>query len=210
LIVGLGNPGREHAGTRHNVGFMVAEALVDGWQLGRGKERFRGRIAEGRVEARAVEGTLDGPGGPGGVLTPARPRVAVLCPQTYMNDAGRSVGPARGAFKLALERVLVVHDDIDLPFGEVRTRLGGGLAGHNGLKSIKRELGGADFMRVRVGVGRPDSTDPEIVSAYVLGRFREGDAQVRELVERACEQVERVVLSDDAAGMDLTPGEVSG
>ena len=102
-----------------------------------------------------------------------------------MNDAGRSVGPARGAFKLPLERVLVVHDEIDLPFGEVRVRTGGGLAGHNGLKSIKRELGSADFVRVRVGVGRPDSTDPEIVSAYVLGRFRESEAQVGELVERA-------------------------
>ena len=78
-----------------------------------------------------------------------------------------------------------MHDEIDLPFGEVRTRLGGGLAGHNGLKSLKRELGGADFMRVRVGVGRPDSTDPEIVSAYVLGRFRESEAEVAELIERA-------------------------
>jgi len=126
------------------------------------------------------------------------PRVAVLCPQTYMNDAGRSVGPARGAFKLPLERVLVVHDEIDLPFGEVRVRTGGGLAGHNGLKSIKRELGSADFMRVRVGVGRPDSTDPEIVSAYVLGRFREGEAQVGELIERACEHVEGVVQGEDA------------
>jgi peptidyl-tRNA hydrolase, PTH1 family len=120
--------------------------------------------------------------------------VAVLCPQTFMNDAGRSVGPARGSFKLPLERVLVVHDEIDLPFGEVRTRLGGGLAGHNGLKSIKRELGGADFMRVRVGVGRPDSTDPEIVSAYVLGRFRQSAAEVGELVEEACGQVEAAVL----------------
>jgi peptidyl-tRNA hydrolase, PTH1 family len=93
----------------------------------------------------------------------------------------------------------VVHDEIDLPFGDVRTRTGGGLAGHNGLKSIKRELGGAEFVRVRVGVGRPDSTDPEIVSAHVLGRFREDDAQVRELVEAASEQVERVVLGLDAA-----------
>ena len=125
---------------------------------------------------------------------PKPPRVAVLCPQTYMNDAGRSVGPARGAFKLALDRVLVVHDEIDLPFGEVRTRAGGGLAGHNGLKSIKRELGSGEFLRVRVGVGRPDSTDPEIVSAYVLGRFREGDSSVEELIERACDQVEQVVL----------------
>ena len=82
-----------------------------------------------------------------------------------MNDAGRSVGPARGAYRLALDRVLVIHDEIDLPFGEVRTRVGGGLAGHNGLKSLRRELGGEDFVRVRVGVGRPDSTDPEIVAA---------------------------------------------
>jgi PTH1 family peptidyl-tRNA hydrolase len=194
LIVGLGNPGREYADTRHNVGFMVAAALVEQWGLGRAKDRFRGRIAEGRAGG-AAAGAID-VGAPGG----RGQRVAVLCPQTYMNDVGRSVGPARGAFKLPLERVVVVHDEIDLPFGEVRTRTGGGLAGHNGLKSLKRELGGAEFVRVRVGVGRPDSTDPEIVSAYVLGRFRENDAQVGELLERACEQVERVVSGADAAG----------
>jgi PTH1 family peptidyl-tRNA hydrolase len=123
-------------------------------------------------------------------------RVAVLCPQTFMNDAGRSVGPARGAYKLPLDRVLVVHDEIDLPFGEVRTRVGGGLAGHNGLKSIKRELGSADFARVRVGVGRPDSSDPEIVSAHVLGRFREDEADVRALIESASDAVERIVLGE--------------
>ena len=165
---------------------MVAAALVERWQLGKAKERFRGRIVEGRVGVPSAVGQSRG-----------RPRVAVLCPQTYMNDAGRSVGPARGSYKLALERVLVVHDEIDLPFGEVRARTGGGLAGHNGLKSIKRELGSGDFTRVRVGVGRPDSTDPEIVSAYVLGRFREGEEQVTELVERACEEVERIVLGED-------------
>ena len=136
---------------------------------------------------------------PGAQPGPPAVRVAVLCPQTYMNDAGRSVGPARGSYELALERVLVVHDEIDLRFGEVRARTGGGLAGHNGLKSIKRELGGGDFTRVRVGVGRPDSSDPEIVSAYVLGRFREGREQVAELIERACEQVERVVLGEQPA-----------
>jgi PTH1 family peptidyl-tRNA hydrolase len=129
-------------------------------------------------------------------LSSDAPRVAILCPQTFMNDAGRSVGPARGAFKLPLERVLVVHDEIDLPFGDVRTRVGGGLAGHNGLKSLKRELGGADFTRVRVGVGRPDSTDPEVVSAHVLGRFRESDEQVATLIARASEEVERVVLGE--------------
>ena len=120
--------------------------------------------------------------------------MALLLPLTQMNDAGRSVGPARGAFKLPLGRVLVVHDEIDLPFGEVRTRTGGGLAGHNGLKSLKRELGSGDFVRVRAGVGRPDSTDPEIVSAWVLGRFRESEAEIAELVELACEQVEGVLL----------------
>jgi peptidyl-tRNA hydrolase, PTH1 family len=187
LIVGLGNPGREYANTPHNIGFRVAEALVERWGLGRARDRFRGRIAEGRVRAPAA----------GGLPGAAGPSVAVLCPQTYMNDAGRSVGPARGALKLPLERVLVVHDEIDLPFGEVRTRLGGGLAGHNGLKSLKRELGGGDFVRVRVGVGRPDSSDPEIVSSHVLGRFRESHEQVAELIERACESVERVVVGED-------------
>jgi peptidyl-tRNA hydrolase, PTH1 family len=122
-------------------------------------------------------------------------RVAVLRPQTFMNDAGRSVGPARGALKVPLERVLVVHDEIDLPFGQIQTRLGGGLAGHNGLKSLRRELGGADFMRVRLGVGRPESTDPEIVSAYVLGRFGEDSADVDELVARGADAVEELVLA---------------
>jgi PTH1 family peptidyl-tRNA hydrolase len=168
---------------------MVAEELVARWQLGRARERFRGRIVEGRIPAAA--GLADGMA-PGG----RPPRVAVLCPQTYMNDAGRSVGPARGSYKLALERVLVVHDEIDLPFGEIRARTGGGLAGHNGLRSIKRELGSGEFARVRVGVGRPDSTDPEIVAAYVLGRFRESEAEVRELVGRACDVVERLVLGE--------------
>jgi PTH1 family peptidyl-tRNA hydrolase len=120
--------------------------------------------------------------------------VALLCPQTFMNDAGRSVGPARGALKVPLERVLVVHDEIDLPFGQIQPRLGGGLAGHNGLKSLRRELGSADFMRVRLGVGRPPSSDPEVVSAYVLGRFAEDGAAVDELIEQGCAAVEGVVL----------------
>ncbi len=134
----------------------------------------------------------------------------MLCPQTFYNDAGRSVGPARGAFKLPLERVLVVHDEIDLPFGEVRTRLGGGLAGNNGLKSIKRELGGADFMRVRVGVGRPESSDPEIVASYVLGRFREGEAEVAGLIDEALTHVERAVLGSGGGGPPATPEAATG
>jgi PTH1 family peptidyl-tRNA hydrolase len=188
LIVGLGNPGPEYARTPHNVGFAVADELVRRWDLGKAKDRFRARIVEGRVGGAAATG----------VVGQASQRVAVLCPQTFMNDAGRSVGPARGAYKLPLERVLVVHDEIDLPFGEVRTRVGGGLAGHNGLKSLKRELGSAEFARVRVGVGRPDSTDPEIVSAHVLGRFREDPQDVAALVEHASDAVERIVLGGDS------------
>jgi peptidyl-tRNA hydrolase, PTH1 family len=121
------------------------------------------------------------------------PRVAVLRPQTYMNESGTSVGPARGALRVPLDHVIVLHDEIDLPFGEVRSRLGGGLAGHNGLKSLARHLGGPDFWRVRIGVGRPDSTDPELVSRHVLGRFQEDPEDVRELIERAASEAERVV-----------------
>src|ERR671917_1684316 len=174
LIVGLGNPGTRYAGTPHNVGFEVADALARRWDLPSAKKKFNGLVTEGRT----------GPGGP---------RVAVLLPQTYMNEAGRSAGPARGAFRVDLDRVLVVHDEIDLPFGDIRTRLGGGLAGHNGLKSLRRELGSADFHRVRVGVGRPDSTDPEIVAAYVLGRWRQPPGEVADLVDRAAEEVERIL-----------------
>jgi peptidyl-tRNA hydrolase, PTH1 family len=153
----------------------VAEELARRWELPKPKKKFAGELSEGRT----------GPGGP---------RVAVLRPQTYMNEAGRSVGPARGSFKLDLDRLVVVHDEIDLPFGDIRARLGGGLAGHNGLKSLKRELGGPDFHRVRVGVGRPDSTDPDIVAAYVLGRWRQPASEVADLVSRAADEVERLVV----------------
>jgi PTH1 family peptidyl-tRNA hydrolase len=110
-----------------------------------------------------------------------------------MNESGGSAGPARGSLKVPLERVVVLHDEIDLPFGEVQARLGGGLAGHNGLKSLKSGLGDAGFWRVRVGVGRPDSTDPEIVSSYVLSRFREPRAEVEDLIGRGAAEAERLV-----------------
>lgn len=114
-----------------------------------------------------------------------------------MNLSGDSAGPARGSLKAPLDRVVVLHDEIDLPFGEIQVRLGGGLAGHNGLKSLKRGFGDAEFWRVRVGVGRPDSTDPEVVAAYVLGRFREPREQVAALVERAATETERLVQKLD-------------
>jgi peptidyl-tRNA hydrolase, PTH1 family len=177
LVVGLGNPGERYARTPHNVGFAVADELARRWDLPKPKRRYAGNFTDGRT----------GPGGP---------RVALLWPQTFMNEAGSSVSPARGALHLELDRVLVVHDEIDLPFADVRTRVGGGLAGHNGLKSVRAGLGSPDFARVRVGVGRPDSTDPDIVAAYVLGRWRQNAADVEALVGRAADAAERIVLGE--------------
>ncbi len=117
----------------------------------------------------------------------------MLLPQTFMNGSGDSAGPARGSLKVPLERIVVLHDEIDLPFGEIQVRLGGGLAGHNGLKSLKRGFGDPEFWRVRVGVGRPDSTDPEVVSSYVLGRFRESRPEVEALIGDAADETERLV-----------------
>jgi PTH1 family peptidyl-tRNA hydrolase len=174
LIVGLGNPGDRYARTRHNVGFEVAALAAERWGLPKARKKYGALITDGRT-------------GPGGR------RVAVMLPQTYMNESGSAVGPARGELGVELDRVVAVHDEIDLPFGRIETRLGGGLAGHNGLKSLKRGLGSADFRRVRVGVGRPDSTDPEIVSAHVLGRFGEPEDQVRELIARAADELDRLV-----------------
>jgi peptidyl-tRNA hydrolase, PTH1 family len=174
LVVGLGNPGSKYAGSRHNAGAEVADELARRWGLPRARQRYRGRIADGRA----------GPGGP---------RVCVLVPETFMNESGDSVAPARGSLKIGPDRVVVLHDEIDLPFGEIQSRLGGGLAGHNGLRSVSRGLGGPDFWRVRIGVGRPDSTDPEIVSAHVLGRFSESDEEVRDLIAAAADEAEGLV-----------------
>jgi PTH1 family peptidyl-tRNA hydrolase len=174
LIVGLGNPGSEYAATRHNLGFEVAAELTRRWQLPRAKKRYGGLITDGRTG-------------------PAGPRVAVLLPQTFMNESGSAAAPARGELGVDLGHVIALHDEIDLPFGEVRSKLGGGVAGHNGLRSLSQGLGGKDFWRVRGGVGRPESTDPEIVSAYVLSRFREPRDEVATLIETAADETERLV-----------------
>jgi peptidyl-tRNA hydrolase, PTH1 family len=174
LIAGLGNPGSQYERSPHNVGFLVADELARRWDMPSPKKKFAGLVCDGRT----------GPGAP---------RAAIVWPQTFMNEAGRSIGPARGAYKVDLDHVIAVHDELDLKFGDIRTRIGGGLAGHNGLKSLKAGLGSTDFARVRIGVGRPDTTDPEIVSAYVLGRWRQSDDEVRELVGRAADAVERIV-----------------
>jgi PTH1 family peptidyl-tRNA hydrolase len=185
LIVGLGNPGAQYARTPHNVGFLVAEALIRRWELGKPKKAFAGLYADGRA----------GWAGAG-----SAPRVGVLLPQTFMNESGRAAGPARGALKVELNHVIAVHDELDLKFGDIRTRMGGGLAGHNGLKSLKAGFGSPDFARVRIGIGRPDTTDPEIVSSYVLGRWRQPQAEVAELVDRAADAVERIVDGSDTLG----------
>jgi PTH1 family peptidyl-tRNA hydrolase len=171
LVVGLGNPGDRYARTRHNVGFEVAKLAAERWGMPKFKQKYGGLF------------TQDG-------------RRAVLLPQTYMNESGSSAGPARGALGVDLDHVVAVHDEIDLPFGKVEVRTGGGLAGHNGLKSLKQGLGSGEFTRVRVGVGRPDSTDPEVVSRYVLGRFSEDPDDVRTLLEDAADELERRVSLD--------------
>jgi PTH1 family peptidyl-tRNA hydrolase len=181
--VGLGNPGAEYEGSRHNIGFEVANLLADRWELGKAKVKYRGLLRQGRAGS---EG----------------PRVAVLLPQTYMNDAGRSVGAARGAAKLDLDRLLVIHDEIDLPFGEIRTRTGGGLAGHNGLKSVRQAVGSPEFGRVRIGVGRPPTTDPDRVAAYVLSRFQEPRREVELVVGQAADAAEKLVLEEDGSDLD--------
>jgi peptidyl-tRNA hydrolase, PTH1 family len=164
----------------------VANELIRRWELPRPKKKYAGLYTDGRT----------GPGGP---------RVAVLLPQTFMNDAGTSAGPARGALGVDLDHILAIHDEIDIPFGEVRVRQGGGLAGHNGLKSLKQHLGGPDFHRVRVGVGRPDSTDPDVVASYVLSRFSEPEAEVRSLVERAADEAERLVGTQSTTPLPKHP-----
>lgn len=136
-MVGLGNPGSRYAGTRHNAGQLVVEELARRLDAGRFSDRYAGRFVAAR-----------GPGGP----------VALLVPTTFMNDSGRAVGPAAGSLHLPPERIVVVHDEIDLPFGTVRAKRGGGHGGHNGLRSIIQGVGGPGFARVRVGVGRPDPT----------------------------------------------------
>lgn len=153
---------------------MVAALLAERWDLPRAKEKFNARITEGRIS----------PGGP---------RVVLMTPLTYMNESGKSAGPARGSKKIPLDRVIAVYDEIDLPFGEIRTRVGGGAAGHNGVKSLKQGFGSPDFWRVRIGVDRPDSTDPERVAGYVLGKFSESREQVEGLIDDAARETERLV-----------------
>jgi peptidyl-tRNA hydrolase, PTH1 family len=169
LVVGLGNPGREHERDRHNVGWMVADELARRMD-GRWRAKFSGQLAEVRLDAM---------------------RLALLKPETFMNDSGRSVAAATRFFKVGPESLLVVHDDVDLEPGRLQARVGGGLAGHNGLRSLVEALGTQEFLRLRIGVGRPGRGDPRSVADYVLSPF-ELEEDVGALVSRAADAVETV------------------
>jgi PTH1 family peptidyl-tRNA hydrolase len=169
LVAGLGNPGREYAATRHNVGFMVADELAR--RLGGSwRAKFSGDLAEVRMDGL---------------------RLALLKPQTFMNESGRSVGAAARFFKVEPDDLLVVHDEVDLEPGRLQARLGGGLAGHNGLRSVAQHLGTPEFGRLRIGVGRPERGDPRPVADFVLSEFSP-ELDVDSLVARAADAVETV------------------
>lgn len=167
LVAGLGNPGREYARTRHNVGWLIVDELARR-AGGSFRGKFSGQLAETRLDDL---------------------RLALLKPETYMNESGRSIGAARKFFKVDPADLLVVHDDVDLEPGRLQARLGGGLAGHNGLRSIAQALGTNDFLRLRIGVGRPGRGDRRSVADYVLDDF-EPEIDVEELVGRSADAVE--------------------
>ena len=170
LVAGLGNPGREYAATRHNVGWMVADELARR-QAGSWRSKFSAQLAEIRLDDS---------------------RLALVKPETYMNESGRSIAAAARFFKTPVECVLVVHDDVDLEEGRLQARLGGGLAGHNGLRSISSALGSQEFARLRIGVGRPGRGDRRSVADFVLAPFAP-ETDVDGLVGRAADAVEAIV-----------------
>lgn len=171
LVVGLGNPEPRYRRTRHNAGQMVVEALAERLGL-RFSSKYAGRFAQGRSAVAPI---------------------ALLIPTTYMNLSGRSVGPAAGSLHLTPDRVLVVHDELDLPFGEVRGKLGGGHGGHNGLRSIQEGLGSADFPRVRLGIGRPPADFRGDQADWVLTGFAEPPADVDAMLARGLAMAECAV-----------------
>jgi len=177
LIAGLGNPGREHVRDRHNVGWLAVDELASRY-AGSFRSKFSGRLAEMRI---------------------GDARVALLEPETFMNESGRSISAAARFFKVEPEDVLVVHDDVDLEVGRLQARLGGGLAGHNGLRSISQTLGTSEFLRLRVGVGRPGRGDPRPVADYVLSPFEPED-DVEGIVSRSADAIESLL----AQGLEVT------
>lgn len=170
LVAGLGNPGREYASTRHNAGRMVVDELARR-RDGSWRSKFSGQLAEVRLD---------------------EAKLALLEPETYMNESGKSIGAAARFFKVPVESVLVVHDDVDLDEGRLQVKQGGGLAGHNGLRSIAQALGSQDFLRLRIGVGRPGRGDRRSVADFVLAPFSP-ETDVEELISRSADAVEAIV-----------------
>jgi len=177
LVVGLGNPGREYARNRHNVGQLVVDELARR-HGGSWRGKFSGQVAEVRIDGH---------------------KVALLKPETYMNDSGRAVQAAARFFKVDPDAILVVHDEGDFDLGRLQARRGGGLAGHNGLRSVAQQLGTSDFLRLRVGVGRPGRGDPRPLADYVLSDFEPQD-DAEKIVASAADAVELL----DAEGLEAT------
>jgi PTH1 family peptidyl-tRNA hydrolase len=182
LVVGLGNPGREYARNRHNVGWMVVDELARR-HAGSWRSKFSGQLAEIRLDGH---------------------KVALLKPETYMNESGRSIGAAASFFKVDPDAVLVIHDEGDLDLGRLQLRLGGGLGGHNGLRSIASHLKTNDFLRLRIGVGRPERGDPRPLADYVLSNFDPHD-DAEGLVAKAADAVEKL----DAEGIERAQAVVN-
>jgi PTH1 family peptidyl-tRNA hydrolase len=182
LVVGLGNPGREYARNRHNVGWLVVDELARR-HGGSFRSKFNGQISEIRIEGH---------------------KLALLKPETYMNESGKAVGAAQRFFKVDADAVLVVHDEGDFDLGRLQLRIGGGLAGHNGLRSIAQHLKTPEFMRLRIGVGRPERGDPRPLADYVLSDFDPAD-DPEALVARAADAVETL----DAEGVERAQATVN-
>jgi PTH1 family peptidyl-tRNA hydrolase len=183
LVVGLGNPGREHEHNRHNVGFVFADALRRGEGWPDFKQKFSGAWTRGTLEGEDV---------------------ALLKPQTYMNLSGDSVQPAAAFLKVPSRQIIVVHDELDLPWKDVRLKAGGGHAGNNGIRSIVQRLGDPEFFRVRVGIGKPPAGFRGDGADWVLSNFDAIEkAELPEIVERAVDAVRRVVRDGPAVAMNL-------
>jgi PTH1 family peptidyl-tRNA hydrolase len=188
LIAGLGNPGREYVGTRHNAGFMVAEHVANRWKASwKLEQKFQARLARAKIQGRR----------------------AILCePVTYMNASGEAVAAVSGYYKVPLRQLLVVVDDADLPLGELRLRASGSSGGHHGLDSVERHLGTRDYARLRVGIGRQAPAIREI-TGHVLARFGSEEAPlVEKVVERAARQVECWLVDGIMKAMNQFNGAV--
>jgi PTH1 family peptidyl-tRNA hydrolase len=186
LIVGLGNPGREYAATRHNLGWLALDELSTHADIPGGfKKKFQGQVAKGTIGAREC---------------------IFLRPETYMNESGRSVQGAAAFFHVAPRDIIVLHDELDLPFGEVRVKLGGGHAGHNGVRSLVQNLGTPEFVRVRMGVGRPPPTFAGEVADFLLSAFLPDERpKIPDIVTRGVAAV-RKILSD---GLERAMNEIN-